>query len=307
MPPRSIIIAIVVFWAAAMSWLFYRDVWPDLRPGDRPPFTVDISNEAVGYRDTDPRANTRWTLHHNGQRIGYAHTATTFDRREELYVLSNRIIMEKEKDNERERLRYAVAGVELEIDKMSSFYRVTRSGELRTVDARLTLSVSSKQFATETVEILVQGEVEEGVFTPHWRADSILLGRQELKGEPIEVPSHNSMLNPMQPWNRIYNVRKGQQWRMALFDPLSDSMASIVPGRKPTVRTLDAGVLETTDELNWEQKLVSCLVIEYHDRPNRMTARTWVRESDGLVLKQEAVRDEGTLRPDRLALERMPQ
>jgi hypothetical protein len=53
---------------------------------------------------------------------------------------------------------------------------------------------------------------------------------------------------------------------------------------------LTAVVEEETDTLSWETKDVECLVIRYQESTGdrEMTARTWVRTTDGLVLQQEA-------------------
>src|SRR4051794_21174366 len=42
MPPRSVVVAVVVFWLAVMAWLVKREVWPRLAPGEPPPFAVDL-------------------------------------------------------------------------------------------------------------------------------------------------------------------------------------------------------------------------------------------------------------------------
>jgi hypothetical protein len=299
MPPRPITLTIVAFWLAAMSWLFSQEIWPALRPGERSPFTIDLSREAQGVK-----AATRWTLYRNQVRIGYALTATTYRPNEQLYDLTTRIHLEKEQENEGQRLKYAFLGMEIEVDKMASMYRVTQEGELRSFDGRISLSLRSKTLAPEQVEIQIHGDVADRTFSPRWKVHSTLLGTHDFNADPVEIHSHDSMLNPMQPWNRLRNVQKRQQWRMVLFDPLADSLGSMVPGRKPAVRYLEAGVLETTDELAWDDNNVTCLVIEY--RGENLTARTWVRESDGLVLRQEAIRNDGG-REDQLALVREPR
>ena len=40
--------------------------------------------------------------------------------------------------------------------------------------------------------------------------------------------------------------------------------------------------------MTWGKKEVACLVIEYREPGKDVSARTWVRKSDGLVLQQEA-------------------
>jgi len=302
MPPRSITLAVVVFWLTAMSWLFYRDIWPDLQPGQQPPFLIDLSQEA--HR---PGSGTRWILHRNGLRIGYARTSTVYHPTTQTYELNTRIQFDREDINEKERLKYTVLGWDIEVSKMMTTYHVTQEGGLLGVEVKVTVSLWSRIEPVEpgeTVDVEVQGQVEEGMFSPRWRVKSIILGRHDFKTDPVEVRSHDSMLNPLQPWNRLINVRPGQTWRMTLFDPLNDSLTRMVPGLKPGVRYLEAGVLKEPDELSWGNQNVACLVIEY--RGDEFIARTWVRQSDGLVLRQEAVKKENTLEQDRMTLEREP-
>lgn len=298
MPPRFITLTIVVFWLTAMSWLFFWDILPPLLPGERPPFTIDLSQEARG-----PTQNTRWTLHRNGMKIGWADTWTTYKPREELYELVTKITIQKEQGNERELLKYSFFGMEVEIEKMETRHRVTKEGELRAVDAKISLQVRSRKTDLEKVNIKIEGKVEEQTFSPRWQIKSTLLGNHDFTTDPVAIHSHDSLLNPMQPWNRLLNVQKGQRWRMVLFDPLNDSMSSMLPGKRPSALILEAGVLEATKELNYEGNNVMCLIIEY--RGEGLKAQTWVRESDGLVLWQEAERQEGT-RTERLVLEREP-
>ena len=48
---------------------------------------------------------------------------------------------------------------------------------------------------------------------------------------------------------------------------------------------LQVQVLPETQSLSWKGREVACLVIDYQGE--NLTARTWVRENDGMVLRQE--------------------
>jgi hypothetical protein len=309
MPPRSVTLAIIACWLAASGWLFYRDIWPDLKPGERPPFTIDLSKEALGAK-----SGTHWTLHRSGQRIGSANTMTRYVAADGCYELINAIHFEKFKHHvklpERKVLLMTLPRVDLELEvrRMKNVYRVTQDGDLLAIKADIDIYYRSEGVDTPVL-IQVKGQVEDGVFRSEWSGRSTapllsgLLDDLKLTPDPIEVRSHNSMFNPMMPWNRLLNVREKQQWRMALFDPLSDSLTSFVPGMKTGLKFLDAGVLEGSQDLFWDGKQTYCLVIEYRDpQTEAVVARTWVRQSDGLVLRQEATRGE-----DRMVLEREPK
>jgi hypothetical protein len=284
MPPRPITLGILIFWLSSMGWLFWRDFWPALRPGQQPPFIIDLSREAEGKRSA-----TYWYLHRNGQPAGAAHCTTRYHPEEQTYELATRIHFEN--------FKFSLLRNDFEVRGMHNTYHVTPEGELRRIESTLELDLGSEPGkGVADLTMRVQGEVQDRLFRPHWsiRAPDLKLPflNQEVETEPVEIRSHAGMLNPLQPWNRLLNVRTGQTWRMAWFDPLADSLSSMLPGQTPGVRYLEAGVLETVQDLGWGGKEVSCLVIEYREHADDQdpVARTWVRQADGLVLRQEARR-----------------
>ena len=46
MPARPLLLAILFFWVATTGWLFYKELWPHLRSGQPPPYTIDLADEA---------------------------------------------------------------------------------------------------------------------------------------------------------------------------------------------------------------------------------------------------------------------
>jgi hypothetical protein len=113
----------------------------------------------------------------------------------------------------------------------------------------------------------------------------------------------------LHPANRINGVRRGQHWRIPLVDPLLDSVFAtmqkvpelqvlqVLLSRGTGPRFLDADVLKTTQTILRNGQEEVCLVIE--SRGDQMTAHTWLRETDGLVLRQDA-----TFLGEQLILER---
>src|SRR5262249_20363619 len=185
------------------------------------------------------------------------------------------------------------------VDKMDSTYRVTKSGELREVQAKIVIEIQGQE-----VKATVAGTVENRRLTPHLHIESRLIRDRDLQLDPIDVPEHHSMLSTMQPWSRLTDVRPNQRWQITLFDPLSDSIAAALPGPSGGPRVLQAGVRERTDQdyLIVRDRETPCIVIEY--RGDNLKALTWIRESDGLVLRQEVIRNEDTPLEEKLSLER---
>ncbi len=147
--------------------------------------------------------------------------------------------------------------------------------------------------------------------------DGVLTGRGELKSsfgdfagdlEPVPV-QRGQPLNPLQPVNRISGVRGGMRsWVVHEYNPLQDALADLL--RKQLAKSglplgdpkpkdsLIAEVGSSPQALTWQNEEVACWVIEYR-RKDDTIARTWVRASDGKVLRQEAFEGGETLTFDR--------
>src|SRR5262245_1832370 len=69
MPPRYLTCIILTFWLATTSYFFYRDLWPRIHPEDKPPFSINLADEA-----RTPPLLAAWVVHHKGERIGRATT-----------------------------------------------------------------------------------------------------------------------------------------------------------------------------------------------------------------------------------------
>ena len=312
MPPRSVTLTILAFWLATLGWFCHHELWPRLRPGQKPPYTIDLAQE-VSVADV-PR---RWDIFYNGISIGHANTWVEHDRTDDTYGLYTKCWFNDFHFN----VDVPFLGHlgDLEVLRMESMYRVTRDGDLRAVDADILAAfhalrprerpgadrrrVAEGLALPPTIKGHVEGVVKDGSFAPLWRVESEdLLGKQELHSDPVEVATGHSVLSPLQPWNRLLDVQEDKRWHIRLFDPLMDSVGTLVPGaaHAVSVRELEAGVMQGTQDLSWHNADVPCLVIEY--RGDGITGRTYVRKSDGLVLRQEMTRQD-----HRLALERVPQ
>jgi len=281
MPRWPVRLAIVAFWLAVTGWLIARDVWPALRTGEAPPFTIDLADEAQIHA-----IRTRWViLRGEGateKKIGRARTWVKYLAADDTF----------EMNEELEELTLSKGLVTVKVPRMLSTYRVTPEGDLRAMSVQLLAAVRVfPGLMTLDLAASVSGEVRDGQYWPTCRIESAAWGKLNPEMQPVPVARHGAVLNPLHPVNRIAGLRPGQRWRMPIVDPLSDALSAkaneFLPAAPPGPRSLDAEVLPEEHILVWEGKEIPCLVIQY--RGDDVTARTWVRRRDGLVVRQEAV------------------
>src|SRR5438105_1528824 len=89
MPTRGSLVIIVLFWLGMTGWLFQRDIWPNIRPGDPPRFAIDLADEAH-QRD---RGVIRWTIHRDGKPIpnGKANSWVQYEEKDDTFQLATTI------------------------------------------------------------------------------------------------------------------------------------------------------------------------------------------------------------------------
>jgi hypothetical protein len=259
MPSRTIVIAVFCFWIASTTWLVIREIVPLYRAGEPPAFTIDITAEAGGSRSS-------WTIKFNGQNVGSGFSGVkprpdrTFDLFSEWHFVNFRPLNIGE------------------IKKIKGWYRVDKDGNLKELQAELGVVLGRDEWLGEA-----KGVVKD---------DLLLMSRQvsvggvpvDLSGfqpKPIAVPAHGSILNSMHLLDRIPGLRVGRSWEVPLLDPLS-----LVLLNKTTLPSLIAQVHQ--DQLVWQGQSVRCYRIDYAEPGKSVTARTWVRMEDDLVLQQEA-------------------
>jgi hypothetical protein len=287
MPSRFLVVVIVAFWLAVLGWFACWDVWPRLHPGEQP-YTIDLSREVTS--ENTPR---HWKVFRNGERAGDARSWVTYNREDDAYEVFAKYHLDK--------FDLSLGRLHGRITSLDSTYRVSRDGKLRAVDVQ---GAGDLLGLVEEIKLHVTGRVQDdGMFASHWEIE-IPGARHEFSPDPIELATNHSMLSPMQPWNRLYDVQENRTWRLRLFDPLADSLRGLLNLGRVDLEELDAGVLQGTDDLPWNNRTETCLKIEY--RGKDLLAYTWVRKSDGLVLRQEAFRQRDTPQEEHLTLERVP-
>jgi hypothetical protein len=351
MPARQYIVAIVAFWLATCGWLFYRELWPRLRPGAPPPFTIDQVDEAR-------QQSIHWTIFqaepgHQGlpKEIGRVDTEVKYRERGETYrrERGERFVprdeaVDRPRDDTYEHWckvkLFNLLGADLQL-VVEDTYRYTRGGDLLEISADVSIDLMNMKrqgVNVSTDRLKKDGKPSAGreeIFRAHLEgpvADGQLVlegwserpaeGGQRLRHalttQPVPVPGRSSVLNQLNPANRMPDLSPGQHWDIRPFDPLRAALSdahsddlSIVgpvlfllkqfgPANSAQPSKLQAEVLEERETLHWDGRDESCLVVEYRNGAEPV-ARTWVRARDGLVLQQEA-----TYLDKRVLLKRVP-
>jgi hypothetical protein len=319
MPSRWTSLCIVAFWLAATGWLFWRDVWPQVRPGEPPPFVVDLTEETQAEH---PRV--RWKVFQDGVERFYARTWVTYREADDTFAL----LGELKPSDPTAKGKDGLSLLGLKIERINSLCRITRRGDLKALEAALTLPEGFpgidlspyKSLTNPDVKgrVLVGGSVHDGLFRPAVRVEIVRDEKKviedglieeayvearlrQLDLNPVAVPDNGAVLLPMQPVNRIRGLRTGKSWRVPLFNPLASALSSntlsAALGRNagPPTTYLNARVLDRIDQIPFEGLDRPCFVVEYEGEDAR--ARTWVEiGTESRVLQQEATLDGQTLR-----------
>jgi hypothetical protein len=278
MPSRWISLTIVLFWLATTGYLGYKEFLPLLEPDVPPPFTIDLVDEAQ-----HESSQIRWTVFLDGTPLAASKA-----------VAKTEVVYKEKPDDSFTFLvdlncvdPLTKAGLPLgniSLRSIRSNYRVNREAELLDVSADIWFDAAG----IKNIEAHMDGKVVDGEFQSTCMLRQPDFGKLiEVPGKPIKITHCGSVLMPTHPVNRIKGLRKGQSWRQPLFNPLAEALsAKQLFGGTNETHYLRARVLPKAQLLPDHAEPIACLVIEYDDE--EMQPRTWVQESTGLVMRQEA-------------------
>ncbi len=246
-------------WLGATGWLIYREFWE--QAGQPPPFTIDLAAE-VGAQEAS------WDVLCDGRDAGSARTSVR--RTRGLLLMQCQFSPVKLRTHG------------LAVKHLSSVYQVTpRGGILREVTASVTLS----QFWRGDFPTEIRGRAQDGSFLSKFVRRGV-----ESPQTPVAVAANGQVLNALHPPEKMAGLRLGRTWRIPFFNPLT--LAALgASGRSSLCRFAEARV--GTETAAWHDAQVPCWRVDYHEDGGRLAATTWVRISDGLVLRHEA-HDDGT-------------
>ncbi len=265
MPHRIISLAILVCWSIAASTLFIRDLLPDLIVGP-PPDLRDVAraDESTGPIEwsilVDDEGDSNSESKSAGMRsVGSAITET-------IHQLDGDVTFNSEAWFDSGELLKGTrlqewGGERLEV--ISSLI-VNSQGNLRMFRSGVRVAGESKEL------LILEGRLKQ---------DAI---KVDVSGPLMPWPwsrefpykSRGMVQNTLGPLDRMPGLHPGQRWESQVVSPLT--------GR---VEKVNVEVLKRKSMIHWDQELVTTL--EVVSKISGMTARTWVRAEDGLVLRQE--------------------
>lgn len=267
MPSRWLCLLILAFWLGFNGWLFCTDLLPRLLPGQPPPFTIDLVEEAQTKRPF-----IDWVVFRNGQKAFRARTRVE-NPEHDVFVLAADFT--------------PLVGVQpvpvygpLSLLKMSSRYEVDSAGNLLAV--AVNFDGTALLGANFTAEIA--GRVREGKLAPRLLLE--LAGREIRRTAPaVPVARGGSILMPLHPVNRLRGLSPGQRWRMIAYDPLVAAVNAL-QGKESEPQVLHARVRDEVEIYSQGRRQdVPCLVVEYTG--DDLTASTRVGVDRGQVMSQE--------------------
>jgi hypothetical protein len=284
---RWYIIAVALFWMAAMGWLFQQKLLPPLLVGDPPSYRTILNENRA---DNLP---IQWDVFLNDRRLGSATTRTqrqkenvseihsTVDLQElplreiapAVFTLISKLLGEGSGSSDSKVSIHAEST--LQVDPLGHPASFRSTIKLRPSDdlissrsplAGMNLTLSMRgQVVADQMEIKVKfGDFE--------RQTEIYLPADALIGDVLSPP------------NFLPELRVGQTWTVPIYSPFRDP-------REP-MEVLHATV-ERKELMRWHEELVHTLVVAYRGDPGRgmsgdqtIRAQAWV-DLQGQVIKQE--------------------
>ncbi len=214
MPSRWMSLTIVACWLAAMGWLFWHDLWPNWRPGEPPPFHIDLVEEV---QRSDKLRNS-WTVRRQKagesapQEIFRAFTSVEYIKDEDAFLLKAEYNARRDAVPGRRTHSFEAAG--FRVVSMSSQYRVDRAGELRGLRAKIEVMPLERMEKVLTAfgqkpdnppYLLLWGEVRGNELFTHCKSNFV--PSQTIDLPPASVSHNGSVIMPLHPVNRIHGLR----------------------------------------------------------------------------------------------------
>jgi hypothetical protein len=231
-----------------------------------PAYQIDLTDE-IGL------PQVFWSVQRNGATIGRATSQIHVNDDRSIEFRSNHQFQAK-------KLTLGPASIK----NVESVFRVNEDGKLLDLSARFDLYPLTFH---PDVNFELRGEVANNQLQPR-----LFQNGEELKileFNAINLVRGNHVVNPMHLMNRLRGLRAGQSWKIPQLDLLSSVKNKVIADIAKQGMAVPVLIAEVkTGTLRWDGRDVVCHKIEYYEPGKEVTARTWVRKIDGLVLRQEA-------------------
>ncbi len=284
MPSRWACLTIILCWLGFNGYLLYHDLLPRLLPGQPPPYTIDLVEEAQTRRPA-----TDWTVLHEGEPAFRARTSVTQPEGEHDVFELNAEFMPLHDATPLKDAPPVPIG-QILVKRMSSRYRVNSAGDLLGLAATIEGSPEAPllQLVVPKFTARIAGTVSGGELALRLRLE--LPGRElEFDLPAVRTPPGGSVLLPLHPVNRLRGLRPGQSWTLNVLNPL-EAVRAALQRSSAEPRPLRARVVEAPRPFTWgKRREVECLLVEHEGDGLRIT--TWVGRERGQVVAQEVVID----------------
>lgn len=285
MPSRLGVAVILLFWLAVSAYVVRREVVPRYF-ADTPP---RIDFVLVDELSTTPAT---WSVYRDDKKVGSVTSRIEHVPTDDTFRFTTKY----------HGLKFDVLNVTLSVPSAETVLRVSRDGRLREQNMTGKFEATLAAVAVGSAEVAVTSRVEDGHLVGRAKVDIPVFLTKPLDEplDPVPVPD-GQVLNPLMPVDRLAGVTPGRRWTIRQTDPLRDSLqlvAKRVLGKQGgQTKLLDgfaanpellAEVLPDPEPLTRDGQPVACWVIRYESADKQFTARTYVRRTDGQVLRQEA-------------------
>lgn len=288
MPSRLSCLLIVIFWLATTAVLYLREVAPQFRKHEPPPFAIDLTAET----QVD-HPHIVWKVFQNDRELYQAQTWIDHRESDDTFALNAVLKPAPLLDKK--------AAENLLIQQLTSVYRIGRDGDLRELEATVALGAlpGMPQFAFD-LKVHLAGAVRDGQLFA--TIDTPLFVGADFKFDPVPLSENGAVMLLLHPVHKIRGIWPGRTWRVPLVNPLADAVNAKLGklglfGGGDKVRFLQAQVLPEPQPFLFDLEEHNCWVIDYQGEEE--SAQTWVEVGTGLVLCQKATRDGESWRLER--------
>jgi hypothetical protein len=258
MPSRLMTGAILAFWLAMTALLIQREVVPMMVADASPTYQLDLTDE-IGA----PLIG--WHIKRDGKRAGSA-TSRIIAKDDRSYEFQSTFHFDK---------------AFLDVKQIESVDRINEDGKLQSLSVKFTFESGH--------DAEIRGEVVN-----HGMEPRLFINGEEsmlLQWGKIDMTQQGSVTNTLSLLSRLRRLDEGQTFKVAGLDafrgvtlPVGGDLIKQMSAPSSLIATVSLG------KLTWNKREVSCYKIEYHEAGKDVTARTWVRKLDGMVLQQESSR-----------------